>query len=226
MLKIVDRTKPRTSISKPTIQIIEPVVVESKISKVEEFTRIAESIRAKKALITKPKVSKVESKKPELPKIKSILEVANEIKLKRLIRKENTVLTPKDEYKEFKCIRKTGEELILTPTKHAISQFKWRYWILNPKLEYEDEDKVLKIMRIVFNQGVRIANSGYMYRNSKRKDSVSAMVWGTKSIAFLIDATTSTIITCELIGKYRKYNKPKFKNMVKSHTFNHSLMVD
>ena len=223
MLNIVDRTKPRlVSKSNTPVHVVATVVTEPVLNKVEEFNRMAEAIRAKKAL-QKPKMP--EYKKAQPPKVKFFLEVANEIKLKRLERKDPVALKPDTRPLEFRCNRKTGEAFIVTPTVHAICQFKWRYWIVDPTLRYEDQDEVLVVMKHVFNKGKRIANDDYLYRNRRRRDSISAMVWGTKEISFLIDTTTGTIITCELNGAYRKFNKSMFEGLVKSHKFDHSRLT-
>jgi hypothetical protein len=224
MLKIVDRTSPRIVLGKTAE---EHIVIEPPISKAEEYKKIAEAILAKKkkptppiskTSIPTPKAQEVIPPKPE----KSLNEVAEAIKKRR---NERSTLSPtlnKPTKNVFHCLKKNGEELEVVPTIHAIEQFKWRYWIINPKFNPTDDAQLYSMMMKVFNSGRRISDTSYMYRNMRRRDSASAMVWGTKKICFLIDTTTNTIITCELNGDYRKFNTSNFKNMVKNGTFDHS----
>lgn len=221
MLKIVDRTSPRTTLGKIAE---EHIVIEPPISKAEEYKKIAEAILAKKKKPTPPtlksstKAKEVIPQKPE----KSLNEVAEEIKKRRNERSALVPILTIPKKTVFHCTKKNGDEIEVVPTIHAIEQFKWRYWIIDPKFTPKDEAQLYARMMMVFNSGRRISDTSYTYRNMRRRDSTSAMVWGTRKICFLIDTTTNTIITCELNGDYRKFNTSNFKNMVKNGTFDHS----
>jgi hypothetical protein len=219
MLKIVDRTKPK--IIDPTEPI--DVVIEIPLSKTEEYKRITESILARKIKpsIAKSKKQNPTQKKPE----KTLAEVAEEIKNNRQIR--TPIVVPGvsiEQYNEFHCMKKNGESMTVTPTTHAKNQFIWRYYIIDKNFKPASDEELIAKMLEVFNSGKRIAYDGYLYRNQRRKDSTSAMVWGTKKICFLIDTVTNTIITCELNGKYRKYNTAGFKAMINQGTFDHKKL--
>ncbi len=219
MLKIVDRTSPRITLGKIAE---DQVVIEPPISKAEEYKKIAEAILAKKKKPTPP-IQKPSTSEVSPPKVeKSMNEVAEAIKNRRNQRSTVTPTLNSPVKNVFLCARKNGEELEVIPTIHAIEQFKWRYWIINPKFKPTDDAQLYSMMMKIFNSGRRISDTSYMYRNMRRRDSNSAMVWGTKKICFLVDTTTNTIITCELNGDYRKFNTNNFKKMVLNGTFDHS----
>lgn len=217
MLTIVDRTSPRTTLGK----VIENrVVIEPPINKAEEYNKIAEAILAKKRKTVFPEYKPKQVTPPK--KEKSLIEVAEEIRKRRAERSKVSPILNIQNDNVFRCSKKNGELLEVTPTTHALEQFSWRYWIIDPKFAPKDDDQLYAMMRVIFNSGRRISDISYMYRNKRRRDSTSAMVWGDKKMCFLIDTTTNTIITCELNGDYRKYNTSNFKNKVKNGTFDHS----
>lgn len=149
----------------------------------------------------------------------SILEVAEKIKNSR---NKRAPLIKSTEKSGFRYTKKDGSVHEAIPSEHAIEQFTWRYWIINPCFIKDNPNEVKATMETVFNSCRRISGNSYMHRNKMRKDGVSAMVWGNKNICFLIDNTTNMILTVELNGKYRGLNGKKFKDLVNSNEFDHS----
>lgn len=225
MLNIVDRTSPRTVATKKVTPVtpVESVVIEAPISRADEYRKITESLLARRRRPVVAEKTVVAPPKLEKP-VKSLVEVAEEIKASRLRRKPLEALPVAPPKSEFHCHKKSGESLTVVPTIHALTQFKWRYFIIDASFKSTTDAEIEAKMMEVFNSGKRIAYSGYLHRNQKRRDSTSAMVWGTKKMCFLIDTTTNTIITCELNGKYRKYNTAGYKNMIYLGIFDHSKL--
>lgn len=190
----------------------------------EAFSRAAEEMKARRR-VSSPKVE-LPVARVEHPKVetKSLAEVAAEIQAKRVERTKTLALPKIEAPTKFICTRKSGESIELYPTLHAVDQFRWRYFILDRSFNYRDESKLIATMIQVFSQGERVSNEIYQKRSQMRNAPVSAMVWGTRTMKFIIDPVSNSIITCELSGKYKKFNRSHFKDKIEAGTFDHNLM--
>lgn len=154
---------------------------------------------------------------------RSLLETAYAIRDRRL----NVIndVTHKELPNTFRCVTRSGELIEVCPTIHAIDQFVWRYLIIDKcsELEWMNNNSAVYVMMNVFNKGKRISDDDHQYRNNNRKDSESAMVWGDSKMQFIVNTTNHLILTSELSGKYRPFNKPFYRGLVLSGQFNRTL---
>lgn len=191
---------------------------------IEAFSQAAEKMKTRRRVsMPKVEVSVINVEAPKT-KVKSLAEVAAEIQAKRAERTNISELKRVEAPTKFICTRKSGESIELYPTQHAIEQFRWRYFILNRDFNRDDERELIHTMILVFSHGKRVSNEIYQKRSQIRNAPVSAMVWGTRTMKFIIDPVSNSIITCELSGKYKKFNRSHFKDKIDAGTFDHNLM--
>ena len=213
MLKIVDRTKPRTTRPAPIAQkhvVQEPVVVAPQVPIVDQYKAMAEALRRRKPQLT-ANVPSITNHVVETPIVehRTIADVAQEIKDRRLSIKPATD-AKFGKVPSFKYTRKDGTVAEAVPTAHAISQFNWRYTIIRSSwVMLDNVNEIVESMKREFSIGRRTSDKKYEYRNHKRKSPVSVIFWGTRSGIFVIDPVTNTIITFELNGIYKKFNHLK-----------------
>jgi len=210
MLKIVDRTKPLVPKPKIATEAVKSpeVVAPIKRSILEQYTEMAEAIKARK----KPAWSEKDAIKPTKPapvvvEKKSFLEIANELKAKRLAVKKDITHIPVQPKKSFICKNKELVEFEVVPSNHAIEQFIKRYVYLEPYIKTLRHSQIIEYMRDLFNNCNRISSKNYQTRNRKRKDSASALVLGDSKFAFIVNPEARLIMTFELTGTLRYLNK-------------------
>ena len=206
MFEIVNRTSFNAHLQKPVQGIPEPPAAISLPSKsqAEMLMEFASNVRAKQASY-EPKILKKPAP-PEPPKVETVQEVAERIKEKRLTRKENAPLPVQKELR-ITYKNKRGEEFEAYPTQHSLIQFQNRIRILKPHLVFSERKELMASFSYHFMKSQRISERGYNLRNKKRREADSPFVIGDPGRYAFIVKPDGTILTFELIGKYRKLNK-------------------
>lgn len=218
------RAKRQIVTQKVNVEVVIPRQVTFEVSSnAKSLLEVAHEMRDRRSKSTPTLKKEVPLQTPVDPP-KSLVEIATEIQAKRMAVNTEVKTSKANTAIRFTCVRKNGEVIDVVPTIHAIDQFRWRYFVLNKKFQPNNEHDVLREMVAVFNKGKRVSNAAYLWRSKKRSESVSAMVWGTRTFKFVINPTTNTIITAELSGDYKKFNKAHFKEMIEVGTFNHDRM--
>lgn len=210
MLPIIDRTSFNAHVNKPPTPIQEPLYNSQQLAKpnAEIYNELAAKIRAKKSEYSPNKIKEKIEEKPE-----TIQEVAERIKQKRLKLKANMPLPVEKGLPQLKYVDKNGNECAASASNHALLQFEWRIKFIKPHLVFREHDDLFLSFAHHFNNSERISGNGYMRRNMRRKDAESPFVLGFDDAGAFIVKPDGIILTFELIGAFRRFNKAFQKSL-------------